>query len=203
MNDIFGRLHELFMRFPGIGPRQAKRFAFFLLHVNDSFRQELVKLINELPHSIKQCTDCFRFFPAHDESTLATCELCRARDDETLLVCEKDVDLEALERAGAYTGKYFVLGGLVPILEKEPQKKIRERELLERINRSKGLKEIILALSANTDGDATISYLQKRLADVLQKNQIRLTLLGRGLSTGTELEYSDSDTIRSALKNRG
>jgi len=202
MNDIFGRLHELFMRFPGIGPRQAKRFVFFLLHVNESFRQELVTLINELPRSIKQCPDCFRFFPARDESTRAICELCHVREDEILLVCEKDVDLEALERAGVYTGKYFVLGGLVAILEKEPSKKIRERELLDRINRAKGLKEIILALSANTDGDATISYLQKQLADVLQKKQIRLTLLGRGLSTGTELEYSDSDTIKNALKNR-
>jgi recombination protein RecR len=94
------------------------------------------------------------------------------------------------------------LGGLVGILEKEPEKKIRQRELLKRIEETKDIKEIIIALSANTDGDNTFSYLEKLLAPIAQKNNIKITHLGRGLSTGTELEYSDSDTLRNALKNR-
>jgi recombination protein RecR len=202
MNDSFDRLSELFMRFPGIGPRQAKRFVYFLLHANTLYRNDLVKLITDLSYSVKQCTDCFRFYAYKSEGTQTICELCKTRSSDSLLLCEKDVDVESLEKAGVYSGKYFILGGLVGILEKEPEKKIRQRELLKRIEETKDIKEIIIALSANTDGDNTFSYLEKLLAPIAQKNNIKITHLGRGLSTGTELEYSDSDTLRNALKNR-
>jgi len=202
MNETFERLSELFMRFPGIGPRQAKRFVFFLLHSNDTYRNELVKLITDLSRSVKQCSECYRFYAHRVEGTQTVCELCKMRASDTLIICEKDVDVESLEKAGAYAGKYFVLGGLVSILEKEPEKKIRQKELLQKIGGTKELKEIIIALSANTDGDNTFSYLQKLLSPLAEKHNIKITHLGRGLSTGTEIEYSDSDTIRNALQNR-
>ncbi len=121
------------------------------------------------------------------------------------MVVPRDIDLENIERTGAYSGKYFVLGGTVPILEKEPEKRIRQKELLgtvsERIKSVK-LKEIILAMNLNPEGENTVDYIKKLLASFTLKPKIRISTLGRGLSTGTELEYSDTETLKNALKNR-
>ncbi|MSR79009.1 MAG: toprim domain-containing protein [Candidatus Taylorbacteria bacterium] len=92
------------------------------------------------------------------------------------------------------------------MLEKEPEKKIRIKELVERVRRGgradEGLKEIIIATSVNPEGENTADYIAKYLSPLLNELSIRVSVLGRGLSTGTELEYSDSDTIKNALKNR-
>lgn len=121
------------------------------------------------------------------------------------MVVEKDTDFESVRRSGSYTGRYFILGGTIPVLEKNPASKIRIRELIARVESgaSEGLSEIILALSANPEGDFTRDYVARTLEPIAQKLGIIITTLGRGLSTGTELEYSDSDTLKHALKNRG
>lgn len=97
-----------------------------------------------------------------------------------------------------------MLGGSVPILEKNPEKRIRQKELLEVVEkRSKdGLKEIIIALNYNPEGENTLTYLSEILKPLADKNNLKISTLGRGLSTGTELEYSDTETIKNALKNR-
>lgn len=118
------------------------------------------------------------------------------------MVIEKDVDLDNIERSGVFGGHYFVLGGTVPILEKEPEKRVRSRELEKRIKEN-SFKEIILALSANPDGDNTGSYIVKFLSPIAKKNSIKISQFGRGLSTGSELEYSDIETIKNAFNNRG
>ncbi|MEK9185117.1 MAG: toprim domain-containing protein, partial [Patescibacteria group bacterium] len=118
-------------------------------------------------------------------------------------IVSRDVDLEIIEKSHSFNGKYFVLGGTVPILDKNPETRIRSRELLKRIEVLDGtLKEIILALNANSEGENTTDYLKSILSPVVTKHSIKISILGRGLSTGTELEYSDSDTIKNALKNR-
>ena len=133
------------------------------------------------------------------------CFLCRDenKNSSTLLIVEKDADLENIERTGAYTGHYFVLGGLIPVLEKEPEKRIRLKYLKSLLERKKEISEIIIALTANVDGDHTAEYIKNALSVILKEKGTRITTLGRGLSTGTELEYSDSDTLKNALKNRG
>ncbi len=204
MNSAVDKLTELFNKFPGIGQRQAKRFVYFLLSQNDSFTRELINLINQVKQETKRCAECFRL------STAMTNNLCRIcsdtrRDNSKLMIVAKDIDLENIERSGFYDGKYFILGGLLPILEKNPEEKIRLRELTRRaeeLAKENKLKEIILALSANTEGDYTADYLTNYLSNLPKDHNIKISLLGRGLSTGTELEYSDSDTIRNALKNR-
>jgi len=117
------------------------------------------------------------------------------------MVVEKDVDLENIERSGVYTGLYFVLGGSLPILESEPEKKIRGEELLKYVKNS-SFSEIVLALSANPDGDNTGAYLLKFLDKIAKKKKIKISQLGRGLSTGSELEYSDTETIKNAFNSR-
>lgn len=196
---MIDKLTALFKRFPGIGPRQAKRFVFFLLRQDEQFLRDLADAILKLKQEIKQCEGCYRFFARQKNGM---CEICRAGDSSTLMIVEKDIDLENINRAGAYTGLYFVLGGLVPILEKEPEKRVRAQELLKRIKEIKNLKEIIVALSASPDGDNTVSYLKEFIKIQLPTSNLQLTTFGRGLSTGSELEYSDQDTIKNALKNR-
>ncbi|MFC1775688.1 toprim domain-containing protein, partial [Patescibacteria group bacterium] len=120
-------------------------------------------------------------------------------------VVEKDVDLENVNKTGAYKGLYFILGGSLPILEQNPAKKIRARELFDRAQEysKNGLKEVILATSATPEGENTAQYVKKILAPLAEKYGVKISALGRGLSTGTELEYSDTSTLENALKNRG
>jgi recombination protein RecR len=182
--DSIHKLTKLFSEFPGIGPRQAKRFVYFLLSRNEAFLNEFLILAKELKKEIKVCSECFRYFPkdAHNSSL---CDVCRSpnRNGKTLMIVSRDVDLENIEKSHSFDGKYFVLGGTVPILDKEPENKPTE---------------IILGLNANPDGEYTGQFISESLAGL----NIKISHLGRGLSTGTELEYSDADTIKSALENR-
>lgn len=197
-------LAQAFMKFPGIGTRQAKRFVYFLLAQDPSYVDTLAREIFALKKNIAQCTVCFRFYPR--VGTGAICNVCvDDADSSTLMVVEKDTDFDSMRRSGSYTGRYFILGGTIPVLERNPASKIRINELLERIEgaTADGLTEIILALSVNPEGDFTRDYVIKALTPLTSQLGITITTLGRGLSTGTELEYSDSDTLRHALKNRG
>jgi len=203
--DNVQKLTELFKEFPGIGPRQAKRFVYFLLTRNTGFSSDLSKLIAEVRREINVCDSCFRFFPqnvAHSKS----CTVCRdaSREANTLMLVSHDVDFENIEKTHSYSGYYFILGGSIPILEKNPEKRIRQNELFEIIKKRKilGLSEIIVALNYNPEGEHTLSYLQSLLRPLAESLGIKISTLGRGLSTGTELEYSDTDTIKNALKNR-
>lgn len=197
-------LAQLFMKFPGIGTRQAKRFVYFLLAQDPRYVESLAREINALKSAIAQCESCFRYYPRI--GNWSQCDVCASdTDPTTLLVVEKDTDFENMRRSGGYAGRYFILGGTIPILERDPASKIRIRELLARIEHGAkdGLSEVILALSVNPEGDFTREYVARTLEPIAQKLGITITTLGRGLSTGTELEYSDSDTLRHALKNRG
>ncbi len=193
------KLKECFERFPGIGPRQAQRFVYWLLSQDHSFLKNLSGLLLELKQNTKQCEECFRFFNA------AECSLCKSasRDDSCLLVVEKDADLENIEKSGAYSGRYFVLGGVIPFSANVP-KTARLKELFNRADKGakNGLKEIILALSATAEGDNTGRYLEKILEPLAKKYSLKISSFGRGLSTGTELEYIDAETLKNALENR-
>ncbi|MCX6701711.1 MAG: toprim domain-containing protein [Candidatus Zambryskibacteria bacterium] len=207
--DNTQKLIELFKEFPGIGPRQAKRFVYFLLNRNPAYANDLAKLLTEVRSTIHSCDTCFRFFPNTDNTT---CSVCRdtTHDKKLLMLVSHDVDFENIEKTHFYNGYYFILGGTVPILEKNPEKRIRQNDLINVIEKkiknlpaqTGGLTEIIMALNYNPEGENTLSYLIQILKPITDKNKIKISTLGRGLSTGTELEYSDSDTIKNALKNR-
>lgn len=200
------RLAELFSEFPGIGPRHARRMVYFLLGREPRFLVDLAEIIGNLKTGVTICTSCFRFFEK-DRGESPLCSICRdaSRDQTLLLVVSYDADLETMEKTGIYNGLYFVLGGTIPLLDKSPENRIRERELLSLINeRAKAgeLKEIIFAMNATPEGENTYSYLEDKMKLLQDKHKIKITLLGRGLSTGSELEYSDKETLKNALKNR-
>jgi len=196
--DIIDRLSEIFKEFPGIGERQARRFVYFLMSRPGNYAENLSQQILELKKEIKQCEDCFQYFAT--EVALKTCVACRDpnADASVLMVLEKDSDLHSVRSSGVYGGKYFILGGLVPIVEKNTKKHVRIEELKKRLKRNGKLKEIILAFSMNREGENTDQYVRSELKNL----DIKISSLGRGLSTGTELEYSDNDTLKNALKNR-
>lgn len=203
--DSIGKLTELFKEFPGIGARQAGRFVYFLLSKNSGYLETLSKLILSLKREIKSCSSCFRFFP-ETAGRSALCEVCRdkSRDNTLLMVVPRDIDWKAVEKSGSYRGFYFILGGTVPILEKAPERRVRVKELLAAVRAGieAGLKEIIIAASVNPEGENTQDFIVKTLSPIAKEYGLKISGLGRGLSTGAELEYSDSDTIKNALRNR-
>ncbi len=204
MNSI-DKLIKIFSEFPGIGPRQARRFVYFLLTRNNGVVEELAKNILTLKNDVVMCSDCKRFFEKkHNKAT--TCSICSDpnRDMDKLMIVQRDIDLEAAEKNSGWNGLYFVLGGSVPILEKEPERKIRQGELLNFVNKKikNNLKEITLAMNFNPEGENTSDYIKSILKDVAKEHNIKITSLGKGLSMGTELEYADPDTLKNALKNR-
>lgn len=196
MNNNLEKLTGLFMQFPGIGQRQAKRFAYFLAGKDEKYVAELGRMIIGVKNDIKQCPNCFRFYDTAEGGK--ECNIClnKVRDNSVLMVVEKDADLENIEKTGVYNGKYFVLGGTIS-LENGNESNVRLRQLLEVVKKQKP-KEIILALSATVEGDSTARYAEK----ILEPEKIKIARLGRGLSTGTELEFSDSQTLKSALETR-
>jgi len=204
MPEGIEKLVELFVKFPGVGPRQARRFVYYLLNQRPQFIDLLIARLNAVRSEINQCKECYRFFPNKVDAVV--CEVCRDQNlgHDTLIIVEKDVDFDALRKANLIQGRYFILGGLIPILEKNPERLVKINPLLEKVENfsTKGLQEVIFALSANPQGDHTVEILSEKLSPLRQKHDFKISTLGRGLSTGTELEYSDLDTLKSALENR-
>ena len=198
MNSI-DKLSEMFARFPGIGPRQAKRFVYFLLSRNSDYTGELIKSVQNLKKEIVQCAECMRFFAKNGQAS-KLCSVCSddTRDKSMLMIVPRDIDFEVVEKSGGYAGYYFILGGVVPILDKEPEKRIRLKELETRINKDKSIREIILAMNANLDGENTAEFIKQKY----QGETLIFSTLGRGLSTGAELEYADPETLKNALLHR-
>ncbi len=196
-SDRVEELTSAFSRFPGIGPRQARRFVYHLLSVSSGDRMKLARLIQDLANDVRQCADCKRFWSG--SGTL--CNYCSdaARDDALLMLVEKDQDLLAVERAGTYRGRYFVLGGVITLSGKGA---IREDALVRLVERKAqaGLKEIVLALSATSEGEHTTDRVRELLRPL--REHIRFSMLGRGLATGSELEYADRETLSAAFQNR-
>jgi recombination protein RecR len=204
MNDL-DKLITLFESFPGVGARQAKRFAFHVLTMADGDIVQLSKLIADIKSSVVECDSCHRFF-SNQGGTASLCSICTAsnREHDRLLVVERDSDIQAIERAGVYNGLYFVFGGTVPLLRSADNERLRggalKATVATRLNH--GLSEIILGFAINPDGENTTRFVESILSPLLKETTVKISHLGRGLSTGSELEYADAETIRNALKNR-
>lgn len=196
MSDSLEHLTELFSKFPGIGPRQAGRFVQYLLRSPSSLRRDIADSIQSLSGSVHQCPECMRFWSGKS----GPCGICAnpERDRGLLAVVAHDTDMLALERSHTFRGVYFILGGTIS-LASEKTNGLRLRELLQRIA-NVGPREVVLAFPANPEGDATSVRVRE---EIVEKNSsLKVTTLGRGLSTGSELEYADPDTLKSAFENR-
>jgi recombination protein RecR len=200
------KLIAYFEKFPGIGGRQARRFAFHILTLKPGEAAELASLITSLPDSVATCHDCFRFF-ASIGLPQTHCKICQDpnRDHTKIMVVARDSDIDAIERSGLYEGIYFVLGGTIPLLgNQDTTGKLRSGALRALITRrlTTGLEEVICAFAVNPDGENTARFTETLVRDTPGTSEVKVSQLGRGLSTGSELEYADPETIKSALKNR-
>jgi len=204
---VLEKLIEQFEKFPGVGARQARRFAFHILTMPEASANELSELINGVRGSVMQCESCRRYFTKNGGSQ-TVCNICSdsSRDQNKLMVVAHDNDIVAIERGGVYDGLYFVLGGIVPLLHSEEVTKLRGGRLKATVEARlpEGLSEIILGFAVNPDGENTGRYVEAIINQIDETSRASLAVkqLGRGLSTGSELEYADPETIKNALKNR-
>jgi recombination protein RecR len=182
-------------RLPGIGPKTASRLAFFLLRTSEEVSGSLAEALTDLKARIAFCQECFNITEAGRER----CEICESsqRDGAVICVVEEPLDMLALERIGAYKGKYHVLQGVLSPIEGIGPDDLKIRPLLERLQRG-GVQEVILATNPSMEGEATAQYLHPRL----QALGVRVTRLARGLPVGGDLEYADQNTLLRALTGR-
>lgn len=213
------QLIDEFRRLPGIGPRQAARFAFHLLRDTDGLKC-LTRNLASVHRDVALCNECF--LPASVRPSLASSELRKdaahedtedrprcsvclndQRDRSLLCVVEKEADALNLEKARQYRGIYFVLGGFIDPLEKNSLPYQRLAALRERVRSNSTKLELILALSPRREGDFTSRYIEEDLRTLASEGcRFSVTRLGRGLSSGAELEYADEETLRNALEGR-
>lgn len=182
-------------RLPGIGPKSASRLAFFLLRAPDDVSQSLSESLDGLRAKVSYCEECFNI----TEASRTRCEVCEnpQRDVDVICVVEEALDVIALERVGAYNGKYHVLHGVLSPIEGVGPEDIKVRALVQRVAKG-GVREVILATNPSMEGDATALYLQQQLTPFA----VKITRLARGLPVGGDLEYADQNTILRALTGR-
>ncbi len=187
------RLIEAFSKLPGVGMRTAERFAFYILsaprEMVDTLAQTMVK-VNEAIHS---CQECFNL------SEQAVCHICSdpTRDHSILCVVEDPKDVIAIEKSADFGGIYHVLMGVLSPLEGVGPKDIKVKELIHRL-KSGTIKEVILATSSDTEGDATALYLTKQL----KAFNVKLTRIAHGVPVGSALEFADKATLARAIRQR-
>ena len=187
------RLINLLSKMPGLGPRSARRAALHLLGRRDALMRPLADALADAADKISACSECGNM----DVSD--PCAVCYAanRAENAICVVETVGDLWALERAGAFKGRYHVLGGVLSALDGVRPEDLNIAKLIERAERSE-VTEIVLALNATVDGQTTAHY----LADRLEAAGVQVTSLARGVPVGGELDYLDDGTLAAAFKSR-
>jgi recombination protein RecR len=187
------RLIALLAKLPGLGPRSARRAALTLLKRREQLLTPLAEALAEAAARVRVCRTCGSL------DTREPCAICADGTREGALICvvEEVGSLWAMERAGAYRGRYHVLGGLLSALDGVGPEALRIGGLVERAHDA-GVREVILALPATVDGQTTAHYLADRLAGA----DVSVTMLARGVPVGGDLDWLDDGTIAQALRAR-
>ncbi len=188
-------LIKAFSKLPTVGERTAERYVFHLLKSGKKDVAELTLALKTLIDTVKSCETCWNF------SEQNPCPICadRKRDYTTICVIADFPDVEAIEKIGSYVGLYHILRGVIKTDNIELED-LKIKELLKRIELNKNIREIILALNPNLEGETTMMYLQKEIKKI--NPHLKITRLARGLPMGSDLQYADEVTLESALKNR-
>ena len=184
------RLIALMARLPGLGPRSARRAVLAMVRRREVLLVPLAQALAEVAATVRECDRCGNI------ATGALCAICAdpKRGNGEICVVETVADLWAMERGGAFRGRYHVLGGVLSALDQMGPDALRIPELVERISEEGG-REVILALNATIDGQTTAHY----IADALAPLGVTVTSLAKGVPIGGELDYLDDGTIGAAL----
>lgn len=180
---------------PGVGPRTAERYAYFLLKHDPGASQRLAEKLQTLHASIGVCEKTFALVPAGQK--LSDLYTDPGRDKKLVAVVAEPFDVVALEKTGLFKGTYHVLGGLVSPIDGITPEQLHIKELVKRVDDDK-VEEIILATNASVEGESTALYIQQQLAG----KKVKISRLARGLSVGVDLEYADQITLGRALEGR-
>lgn len=180
---------------PGVGPRTAERYAYYLLRADHAKSDKLSAAISQLQQGVGYCRKTFALIDADQE--LSELYTNPSRNKKTVAVVADPFDILALEKTSLYQGTYHVLGGLISPIDGIGPEQLHIRELLQRID-DDGVEEIILATNASVEGESTALYIQKQLED----SDVKITRLARGLPIGVDLEYADQITLGRALEGR-
>lgn len=191
LNDLV----DAFATLPGVGPRTAERYAYYLIRNQDDAAGKLSGALKNLTGGVGYCKKTFALVPAGKE--LSDLYTKPGRDKATVAVVAEPFDLVALEKTGQYKGTYHVLGGLVSPIDGIGPEQLHIKELIKRIDDDK-VKEIILATNASVEGESTALYIQKQIG----KRKVKISRLAQGLSVGVDLEYADQITLGRALEGR-
>ncbi len=187
------RLIQLLARMPGLGPRSARRAALSLIKKRDTLLAPLAEAMRIAVERIVVCSEC------GNVDTTQPCTICAdAKRDPSMLVVVEDVsDLWALERSGAVSARYHVLGGVLSALDGVRPEHLNLERLVERASDS-AVTEIILALNATVDGQTTAHYVTESLSHL----RLTITRLAHGVPVGGELDYLDEGTLSAAIRSR-
>jgi len=192
-SQLLERAVDEFAKLPGIGGKTAMRLVLHLLRQDtravEAFGQSIIRLRQE----VKFCHIC------HNISDVDTCEICSnpRRDHSTVCVVENIQDVMAIEATQQYRGTYHVLGGVISPMDGIGPSDLQVQSLVERVQTGE-VKEVILALSPTMEGDTTNFYLYRRLAD----NDVRITVIARGVAQNDQLQYTDEVTLGRSIVNR-
>ena len=192
---IIQNLINQFSKLPSIGPKTAERLVFHLLYQPQNALVDFGVAIEHLKENIKICQTCYNF------SENDPCTICADPRRNTKLICvvAKPQDLANLEKSAAFDGLYHVLGGSLNPAKSIGPENLKTRELIVRAKKD-GVQEILLALNPDMDGETTSLYLTKLIKQHCP--EVKISRLGRGLSMGADLEYTDEVTLENAIANR-
>ena len=190
-------VHEL-SRLPGIGPKTAQRLAYYILRSPSEYSVRLSESLAQVREQVHTCSSCFNY----TDKTI--CKYCEdpQRSNETLCIVEEPSDIMRIESSGAFRGRYHVLHGAISPLDGVGPKDLKIRELLQKVEQQPHIKEIIMALDADLEGDTTILYLVKQLQERLLGRELRISRIAHGVPIGSDIDYIDDRTMNRALENR-
>jgi recombination protein RecR len=180
---------------PGVGPRTAERYAYFLLKTDSQKAQNIAESLRNLHENIKYCPKTFALIDA--SNTLSPLYTDPKRDKTIIAVVADPFDIVALEKTHSFHGTYHVLGGLVSPIDNIGPEQLHIKELVKRIDEDK-VKELILATNASVEGESTALFIMQQI----QSSPVKITRLARGLPVGVDLEYADQITLKRALEGR-
>ncbi len=182
---------------PGVGPRTAERYAYYLLKTHDTNRNKLASAVNNLATGVKLCPVTYALISS--EQALSPLYDDDDRNKRLVAIVEEPLDVIALEKTGLFKGTYHVLGGAISPIDGVGPEQLHIPELIERLQKD-NVEEIILATNASVEGESTALYVQRAIDEA--GVSVRLTRLARGIPVGVDLEYADQITLSHALEGR-
>lgn len=182
---------------PGVGPRTAERYAFYLFKAPPETAKRLATSLNEVHDRVKLCPETFMLIDQNED--VSPLYKDPSRDKQLIAVVEEPLDVVAIEKTAFFKGVYHVLGGVISPIDGMGPEQLHLEELLVRIKKDK-VREIILATNASVEGESTALYVQKQITTHYPK--VKISRLARGIPSGVDIEYTDHLTLTRALENR-